>query len=406
MGKSYNDVYNQLHIGLNDYTPSPSSIKAGDEFQLIRTINGQDSKVIRSINVKGIASNKWNCSVKNVQGKIIEEPSIPIQTTIIELLRKLTVRDNSEVTPGTQFDAQYQLKYIPVNNGTVLYSNVVDSYTMSTEVKTEALYRSGTPDPANNAAQELYTCRVKFKPLENNHIERYYIYKNASEVVASITQAEAMQNKDSEGFFSIRFDEPLTKKANKYENSSADFSQPVVFGDDLFFTVVVVDDRDNTYGNVDRDAQYTGSPAELVYNSTINAFTDHHGNFRAEINWNKIPSSQTVDADDYVLNDPDYYTVYRGIINENGDTVYSPITARYIGHDKDLYLPSGELDKGGFTKVDQTTDGSAYKFTKDLIKEIEETRIEGFKVFDFISLDNSNTPNSYPAMYYVKAHYD
>ena len=121
-----------------------------------------------------------------------------------------------------------------------------------------------------------------------------------------------------------------------------------------------------------------------------------------------------LDEDDYILGEPDYYTVYRTMVDGTGKFEYEPITTRYIGHDGQEYNPyTGETEEAGFTEVDKTTDGSAYKFTTELIKKLAVERpMEDFKVFDFIKLpDLSYTTTEhvnsfFPAMYYVKAHYE
>ncbi|MBQ0068189.1 MAG: hypothetical protein KBT09_00325, partial [Bacteroidales bacterium] len=375
-----------------------------------------------------------------------EEASIKNPTDLEPILKAAAnYTETVNVAPGKVYDVKYQMVYTSADGKTVLRSNTVASKSMSTEVKAEKLYRSGTPDPENNAAQELYTCRVSFKPVMDNRVAYYNIWQNGKEKIMRVGQSgttftligkdkngqfnQELCNisRDDDGFLNVRVDAALDKHANDYELAESllgayalneQTNVNAIQEEELFFTVEVCANSktgENTYGNIEYGTAYTGSNIELVYNSTVNVFTDNHGNFRAEIDWIKMfdEKHKILEDYDYVLRKPDYYTVYRTMVDGTGEYKYEPITARYIGHDgQDENPVTHEIEEAGFTKVDETTDGSAYKFTQELIEEIKETRVEGFKVFDFIKLPElsfttaQNINSFFPAMYYVKAHYE
>lgn len=372
-----------------------------------------------------------------------EEASIKNPADLEPILKAAAnYTETVDVAPGKIYDVKYQLVYTSADGKTVHRSNTVASKSMSTEVMAEKLYRSGTPDPTHNAAQELYTCRVSFKPIMDNRVAHYHIWQNGKEKLMRVGQSgttftlvgkdengnfnQEIGNifLDDHGYLNVRVDAALDKHANDWELAESTLGASAlndqnevnaIQEEDLFFTVEVCTTGDNTYGNIEHGTAYTGSNAELVYNSDINVFTDNHGNFRAEVSWVKMFKAEDniLDEDDYVLGEPDYYTVYRTMVDGTGEFKYEPITARYIGHDGEEYNPyTGEIEEAGFTKVDETTDGSAYKFTQELIEEIKETRVEGFKVMDFIKLPDlsfttaQNVKSFFPAMYYVKAHYE
>lgn len=428
--KSYNEISNDITSKPNRNTPALQDIKVGDKFQLIR-YQENGNTVLNELVIKAINGTTYAYTLNGIELTSTWTQIENLLTTVANYL------DKANLVPSKTFDARYILIY---TTGDKEYkSNMITSRSMQTPVVAQKLYRSGTPDPEHNTKQELYTCRVNFKPVMDGSVAYYYIWKNAEERLMRVdhvnSETYAMVGKDAngnfnvpmgnisidrDGYLEVRVDAAIDKHANDYEMSANqaeaqglsgfDLESPIDNGD-LFFTVEVCTTGGNSYGNIDQNEAYNGDKAELVYNSKINVFTDNHGNYRAEVNWDKIVSDEVLDEDDYVLGDPDYYTVYRGMINEDGDLEYTPITARYIGHDgEELNKITGEIEPAGFTKVDETTDGSAYKFTPEMIKEIENTRPEGFKVMDFIYLPdfkaNVNILNSFPAMYYVKANYE
>lgn len=87
--------------------------------------------------------------------------------------------DQVKSVPGRQYDTKYQLIYTTA--GDELRSNVVTAQSKRTDVQVKKIYRSGTPDPVKDAAEELYSLQVRFKPIMSDDIAHYYIWRNAEE---------------------------------------------------------------------------------------------------------------------------------------------------------------------------------------------------------------------------------
>lgn len=166
---------------------------------------------------------------------------------------------------------------------------------------------------------------------------------------------------DQDGYITIHTDHSLAKHVCDYEEGHGH----ALDANDLFYTVEVCTTGDNSYGNYDRPTDFAGEPSELVLNSFGTFYAGDAtipGEYCAEISWDKIKNEENLDADDYVAGQPDYYTVHRMRLDTNGEMTYEPITKFYRGHNA-RYDESGQLiEAGNYKLVDQTTDGSAYKF--------------------------------------------
>lgn len=431
INKSYNLITNNVTPAPTEFTPALRDIKVNDKFELVRTDETTGAKAVKTVVITAKNGTKWTYTV---DGKSTTSTIDKIQT-LLDIVSKYNDQVNS--VPGEKYDSKYQLVYTSGND--VLHSNIVTSQGMRTDVLVETLYRSGTPDPENNAKQELYTSNVYFKPIISNDVAHYHIWMNGEEPVMRVGQSGTtftLVGKDENGNFNVpmgiiepeeegyykgylkvRVNAALDKKANAEEiiGQGAGINE-----NDLFYTVEVVTTGDNSYGNRDHSDIYDGAKKELVYNFVEESLDGHYskfyagegavkGSYRAELIWDRSDSFENMDDDDYVAQEPDYFTVYRKIV-ANGETSYSPLTGFYVGHEeRDYNMYTEEWEEGGFTLYDQTTDGSAYKFTPALIKKLEEEQILGFRVIDIINVPNF-TPgigeDQFPAKYYVKAHYD
>lgn len=422
--KSYNNITNNISTAPTEFTPALSDIKVGDKFEIERTDAATGTKVVKTVVITGKSGTRWTYTV---DGKSTTSTISNIQT-LLSIVSMYNDQVNS--IPGKEYDSKYQLVYTSGNE--VLRSNIVSSKGMHTDVKVNSLYRSGTPDPINNAKQELYTIEVYFKPIISNEVAHYNIWMNGAEAVMRVGQSGTtftLVGKDSQGNFNVpqgeiepetdgyykgylkvRINASIDKKACETEMHH---HETEICENDLFFTIEVVTTGGNSYGNYDQAGDYQGLCTELVYNSSAVLYAGQAGSsvegiYRAQINWDRSFDPNMMDDDDYVAYEPDYFTVYRMNI-ANGETSYSPITAHYIGHDTDMVNPiTGELEKAGFEILDQTLDGTPYKFTPELIEEMQNTRPEGFMVIDFVHAPNFRPAGElqYPAMYYVKAHYN
>lgn len=411
INKSYNLITNNVTPAPTEFTPALDDIKVNDKFELVRTDETTGKKVVKTVVITEKNGTSWTYTV---DGKNTTSTIDKIQT-LLDIVSKYNDQVNS--IPGEKYDSKYQLVY--TSGDEVLHSNIVTSQGMRTDVLVETLYRSGTPDPVNNAKQELYTSNVYFKPIISNDVAHYHIWMNGQEPVIRVGQSGTtftLVGKDENGNFNIpmgeiepeeegyykgylkvRVNAALDKKANAEE-----IGQGMGFTEnDLFYTVEVVTTGENSYGNRDQSDIYQGISSELVYNidNDNSQFYVGEGSvkgfYRAEFKWKRV-ERRDFDKDDYVNQEPDYFTVYR-MINANGETSYSPL--------KNFYIEDSEVGYKPYLAEEGT---DAFKFTPELIKDLEEKQERGFRVIDIINVPNF-TPSAYvqfPALYYVKAHYD
>ncbi len=433
MGRSYNKIENVVIAKTNELTPALSEVKKGDRFKLTRQqeTGNQD---VRTLEITGITTSggllgfgkKTTYSYKINNGTVQSSTTwTTVQDILDVLLGANGYAETLNYVPGNIYDAKYQLVYTDSYNDSH-YSNVVSARSLRTDVEVEKAYRSGTPDPEKNAAQELYTATVRFKPIISDNVAYYNIWRNAEEKVVRIGQSGtsfAIIGKDDQGNFNVdlgaiapdddgyinvAIDHAMEKHVCEFETGNG----LALDDDDLFFTVEVCATGSNSYGNRDRASDFVGDPSELVLNS-YGVFYEGNssipGEYAAEIYWDKIKNKDNLGASDYVAEEPDYYTVHRCRLSGNGEVAYEPITEYWRGHN-DLFDSEGNLiEKGKYTLVDKTTDGSAYRFTPEVIQQaLAETGEDHFCVVDFIT-DKSFVADGisvFPAVYYVKAHYD
>lgn len=430
INNSYNRITNTVKATANDRTPSLSSIKEGDTFTLYREEEGKGRTVVSTLEITKIdvsngffgwgKSTTYSYKCNNTSG------SSKDWTETQNILNLLTGTDGYTETldfvPGKLYDAQYQLIY--KSGQDELRSNVVSAHSLRTDVQTEKVYRSGTPDPEKNAAKELYTVNVRFKPIISDKIAYYNIWRNAEEKVVRIGQfgtsfviigKDEQDNfnvemgpaiVDEDGYINVPIDHAMDKHVCDYENGNYQSHTD----NDLFFTVEVCATGNNSYGNSDKASGFVGDPSELVLN-TYGMFYQgdetRPGQYRAEISWEKIKTKENISADDYVAADPDYYTVYRCATTGDAHT-FEPVT-QFWRHYKNTHDDNGNFKEESYKLVDMTSDGTAYKFTPELIEQVlSETGDENFSVIDFIT-DKSFVPTStniFPAIYYVQAHFE
>lgn len=413
--KSYNDIKNNVSSRATEYSPKLSDLKAGDQFVLNREEESKGTTAVNTLKITGVNSGTYAYTLNGRAGSA--------KWTSIQQVLDLVAKYNDELKsiPGHIYDARYQLIY--TSDNTDFCSNIVSAQGKRTDVEVKKIYRSGTPDPSQNATQELYTVDVRFKPILSDDIAHYHIWRNAEEKVVRIGQAGTsfeLVGKDEDGNFNIDLG-PITPDEDGYITVHVDYAMDKHVCDyeegrgqaldenDLFFTVEVCTTGNNSYGNSDKATDFNGEPSELVLN-TYGTFyvgdATRPGQYCAEISWDKIKNSDNLDGNDYVKDEPDYYTVYRCRV---GSDKFEPITKFFRGHNA-RYDESGKLiEAGEYTLVDQTTDGRPYKFTPAIIEQVlRETGDENFYVVDFITDTKFvATPSvTFPATYYVKAHYD
>lgn len=418
IGLSYNLITNDIKAAPTEFTPSLDDLHAGDRMQLLRYETNINQLALNTLEVTGISGGEYSYTLNGT-------PGTARWTSMQDVLNlAATYRDEVRSIPGRQFDARYQLVF--TSGGEDFFSNIVTSSGKRTDVSVADAYRSGTPDPVKNAPEELYSVNVRFRPVMSDDIAHYYIWANGEERVARIGQSATSYTlvgkdangdfnvnlgevvPDEDGYLAVHVDYSLDKHVCVYEEGSG----RALDRNDLFFTVEVCTTGGNTYGNYDCATSFVGIASELVVNSDGTFYKGNAtrpGEFCAEITWDKIKDKTNLDEGDYVAGEPDYYTVYRWNTNTDEEVNYVPITQFIKGHN-DVYDDDGNLiERGNYVLVDKTTDGSPYKFTPQLIKEVEDDpEARGFKVVDFFS-DLSFVPasdNDFPAVYYVKAHYE
>ena len=424
--RSYNLITNDISSRPNEFTPALSDLAKGDKFELMRYEETKGTSVLNTLEINDIkTTTSWGKTTTTYTYTLNGKQSTAKWTSMQEVLNLAAgYHDEVESVPGRTYDARYQLIY--TTTGDQLCSNIVTAQGKRTEVQVKKMYRSGTPDPVKDAHEELYTMDVRFKPIMSDDIAHYYIWRNAEERVVRIGQSGTIftlvgkdENDefnidlgtiepDEDGFITIHVDHALAKHVCDYEEGTC---HPLE-NNDLFFTVEVCTTGDNSYGNYDRPTDFVGETSELVLNSAGTFYVGdatRPGEYAAEITWDKIKNEENLDEDDYVAEEPDYYTVHRWTINEGEYKDYQPITKFYRGHNA-RYDESGKLiEAGNYQLVDQTTDGSAYKFTPALINQVlEETGDDFFYVVDFVT-DKKFVPTAtqiFPAVYYVKAHFE
>ena len=415
---SYNLITNDITSKPNEFSPALSDLKAGDKFTLVRF---EESKPETALNTLVINSIRYGYYTYTLNGK----QSTAKWTSINDALNlAANYNDQVESIPGRVYDARYQLIY--TTPGDELRSNIVTSQGKRTEVEVKKMYRSGTPDPTHNANEELYTMDVRFKPIMSDDIAHYHIWRNGEEKVVRVGQSGTnftLVGKDEnddfnvdlgpiapdeDGFITIHVDRALTKHVCDYEEGHGH----ALDNNDLYFTVEVCTTGDNSYGNFDRPTDFQGDASELVLNSYGPFYpgdASRKGEYCAEISWNKIKNEYNLDEGDYVAEEPDYYTVYRWRPNQSGEVDFEPITKFFRGHNARYDEAGNLIEAGNYELVDETTDGTPYKFTPELIDQVlSETGDELFYVVDFI-YDSKFVPTAtdiFPAVYYVKANYE
>ncbi len=421
--KSYNLISNTISGKVNELTPAISTLAAGDEFKLIRIEETGNTTInllkITKVSTSYYGGTTYTYTLNNGAAKTAKWTSMQ---DVLNIAAGYTDKVNS--VPGRQYDARYQLIY--THNGSDLNSNTVTAQGKRTDVQVIKDYRSGTPDPEKNAAEELYTVDVRFKPIMSDDIAHYHIWRNAEEKVVRIGQSGTKFNivgkdedgnfnvdlgtatPDDEGYITVHVDGSLKKHVCDFEDGCGHALNP----NDLFFTVEVCTTGGNTYGNYDRASDFQGDRSELVLNSYGSFYTGDEtlpDAYVAEISWDKIKNEDNLDADDYVSREPDYYTVHRYRVSAGGEVTFEPITQFWRGHN-DIFDADGKLiEKGNYHLVDQTKDGSAYKFTPALIDQVlRETGDPLFYVVDMFRDHEfvADGTNIFPCIYYVKAHFE
>jgi len=415
---SYNLIKNDISSKATNYSPELSDLAAGDKFELNREEEGKGTTAVNTLVITAIKNGTYSYTLNGVAGSA-KWTSIQ---NVLDLVA--SYKDEVKSIPGNLYDARYQLVY--TNSTNEYCSNVVSAQGKRTDVQVVKIYRSGTPDPVKNAYEELYTVDVRFKPIMSDDIAHYYIWRNAEERVVRVGQAGTsftLVGKDEDGNFNVdmgsiepdedgyitlHVDYSLSKHVCDYEQGQG----TALNENDLFFTVEVCTTGNNSYGNNDKATDFNGEASELVVNSYGMFYMgddSRKGQYCAEISWDKIKNEGNLAEDDYVAGEPDYYTVHRWSTTGSSQADFVPITKFFRGHN-DRYDASGNLiEKGNYELVDQTTDGTPYKFTPALIEQVlKETGDDNFYVVDFIT-DKQFVPtnyNNFPAIYYVKAHFE
>ncbi len=395
--QSYNVIKNEITSHATEFTPALDQLRPGHTFTLKRDEESRGYSNVNTLEITSVAGNTFGYTLNGVAAQATWTST----QQVLDLVASHTDQINS--IPGNVYDARYQLLY---NTGTTEYfSNVVTAQGKRTDVVSNILYRSGTPDTIKNAAHELYTTELKFRPIMSDDIAYYYIWRNAQERIIRVDwngSAFTLVGKDDNGNFndplgSTQVDDDgyitvqLDNAVDTYVRATELGSGNPFDHDDLFFTVEVCTTGGNSYGNRDRNAIFHGHDSELVVNAWGNFYKgdeNRKGQYRAEISWAKIKHTGNLSHDDYVAHDPDYYTVHRWMVDGDG---FEPIT-RYITGD----------DYSGYELQDETTDGSAYRFTPAMMDD------PYFRVIDFVTSNSfeASSSTTFPAIYYVKAHYD
>ena len=440
--QSTNHIANTISASPLTDAPSITNLTAGDVFTLHRygKVNSED----RNLNVLTITERNGNAVTYTLNGSNPRTETFTSIQGILDLIASFT--DEFDTTPGELYDAAYQIEYVSGDGSTNMSSNLVCSKDIATNVETELFYRSGTPDELTNAPQELYTYELRFKPVDDTNVAYYNIWLNAEEPIARLVQTDpetfSVLGKNADGKFTedlgtlaISYDHyvhyranvPLDKKANPGET---DATRQGLDENDLFFTLEVVMNNGNSYGNVDRVGKCSGEANELVISTEGTRFHVDGGNgndkYRAYVTWNhpgkQVFASNHQNDDEAALA---YYTVYRKLWNEN---VYRPLTS-YRVHNPEAPESAKvpETINGVTTPFWQTTtdelgnvvpgyvevtgkcaaDGALMITPEMMARFVEEEGFENFVLLDFVNVSNFSQSVSmpFPAQYYVTAHY-
>mgnify|MGYP004443576249 CR=1 FL=1 len=345
--QSYNHIKNTVVSEVMPEAPKLADLHTSDVFTLHRTDNGTKTS-INTLTITAINGSTVSYTLQDGTTGSVTLTGTDIQALLDKVANRV---DQFNLTPGTNYDAIYQLEY----NGKIidesgervlnLLSNTVESRTYSTDVAVELLYRSGTPDAPQNAEQELYTYDVKFKPIDGNMVSCYDIWLNGKSRIIRVgqntsgtytligkdasgafTQDLGFISKQRDGYIHYRADVPLSKKANIAEITDGGTG---LVENDAFFTVEVVMVGGNSYGCVDQAKKFQGKHDELAVNveSTVYKMSTNKdkiqqntldGNYVAKISWDLNGKEVHIDADQFgQAAQLQYYTVYRKLWNED-----------------------------------------------------------------------------------------
>lgn len=407
LNKSTNHIVNTVTPYVNALTSEVvngiTDIKNNDVFTMNR-IEGQTTTALKTVTITGNStrfSTRTITYTVNGQSKTFSKSNMTLQDLLTEIA---SVTDDVEATPGDEYEAKYQLAFTPAGATSPTNSNTVSCAGYRTDAQVALAYRSGTPDPVNNADNELYCVDFKFKPIYDGNISSYYIWHNADKRVARVDEVNG--NKfylmkqdndgnwtinagelipDTDGYLNLRIAHEDGSRVHEMENWDLN---PTASTLDMFYTVEVLTVGNNSYGNADQATTFVGNAQELAINAeatyTRAEKTSAAGReYRADITWNMNDGMEdNLDKDGLVL---DYYTVHRRMYNA-ATNAYDVITKRYTGDPDGPW--NGTYDESDPDGI-KIYPGQTLTFT-DIFLADPEAHL---------------TAQGFPAYYYVKGHY-
>ena len=413
-GESYNKITNDLSIVESETAIELTDIQVGDTFVLNRTVGSGEPSSVNTLVITNIETKGGKTTYTyTINGETKTTSSWKdIQDLLDEVV---TGTDEIHATPGSAYDVSYQV-VMTRPDGSTKESNVIRTQGKRTDVAAEIIYRSGTPDPANNAAQELYTVNVAFRALDASagDLRHFNIWQNASNVIARVIPPVTPESpyyfmgQDKTGAWTIllgsafpddfgyvNFTANVALDHKVYSGEGDYNSEKVAMSNDqLFFTVEIVNVDGTSYGNQDKAAPFQGEFEELIVNTWgtfykgINAL---EGQYLAQIGWYKV--DHLFPEGDYVQQ-PTYYTLYRRAYNETG---FSPVSKYYRDNGSEYEDIPGTLAADG-----------AYVFTPEFMRAECGGDEEGFIYYDPIvapEFSEEMAGQKFPYVYYVVAHY-
>jgi hypothetical protein len=272
---------------------------------------------------------------------------------------------------GEAYDATYQLVLMtPTSEGDVYYySNYATIANAKAQNTTAEAHRSGTPDAATCADQELFHNVISFKPALTGAGTGYYIYRNGVQVADVVDNGNGtFSHRGSNveialvnGTLSVTDLVETNPIAAGETITTGQAEDPAVFA----YSVAHYDLAGNTYGSARVGAEYLGTNGELVVNLLASSRLQYAQDYwfvyeNAVLEWN-MPKATYADTK------PVKFEIYYKEVSE---------VSTYAAED------------GGYTYLtddDAVESQTSYKFeTPAILKEVKETPGKKVDIKDYI----------------------
>ncbi len=271
--KAETNTFTNTIVGTETEAHDEVLLAVGATLQLVRTTNA--AEVIKTVTVENTS-----ISLSALVAQIDNTGSDKNGTWTEEFV----------VSAGIANNAKYQLVLTTGENK--YYSNYAEIAYAKAQNTAAKAYRSGTPDAATCADQELFHNVISFKPAMTGSGTGYFIYRyeQEGEEVKVVKVADVVDN--GNGTFSHRGSSEQIALVNG-QLSIVDYvaTKPIAAGEVVggaaasepeawAYSVAHYDDKANTYGSESAVVEYAGTNAELAVNlsasSTLQFAQDYH----------------------------------------------------------------------------------------------------------------------------------